>query len=69
MTSTKIVLSLIASACIATTVSAMEFQVLGARAASMGGAGIGRHHSCAYALSLRRVSTFAYRRGRRRYII
>ncbi len=40
MTSTKIVLSLIASACIATTVSAMEFQVLGARAASMGGAGI-----------------------------
>ncbi|MCX6073101.1 MAG: conjugal transfer protein TraF [Campylobacterales bacterium] len=40
MTSTKIVLSLIASACIATTVSAMEFQALGARAASMGGAGI-----------------------------
>jgi hypothetical protein len=40
MISTKTVLSLIASACIATTVSAMEFQVLGARAASMGGAGI-----------------------------
>jgi len=40
MTSTKIVLSLIASACVATSLSAMEFQVLGARAASMGGAGI-----------------------------
>lgn len=40
MTSTKMVLSLVASTCIATSLCAMEFQVLGARAASMGGAGI-----------------------------
>ena len=40
MTSSKIVLSLMASLCVASTVSAMEFQVLGAKAASMGGAGI-----------------------------
>lgn len=36
----KIALSAVASLCVATTVSAMEFQVLGAKAASMGGAGI-----------------------------
>lgn len=40
MTSSKILLSLVASACVATLSSAMEFQVLGAKAASMGGAGI-----------------------------
>ncbi len=40
MTSSKIILSLVASACVATLSSAMEFQVLGAKAASMGGAGI-----------------------------
>jgi len=40
MTSSKILLLLVASACVATLSSAMEFQVLGARAAAMGGAGI-----------------------------
>lgn len=40
MLPSKIALSLIASVCIATSSSAMEFQVLGAKAASMGGAGI-----------------------------
>ncbi len=40
MTPSKILLSLVASACVATLSSAMEFQVLGAKAASMGGAGI-----------------------------
>ncbi|MDP3465221.1 MAG: conjugal transfer protein TraF [Sulfuricurvum sp.] len=40
MTSSKIILSFVASACVATLSSAMEFQVLGAKAASMGGAGI-----------------------------
>lgn len=40
MSSSKILLSFAASACIATLSSAMEFQVLGAKAASMGGAGI-----------------------------
>jgi hypothetical protein len=40
MSRSKIVLSLIASAAIAVSSSAMEFQVLGAKAASMGGAGI-----------------------------
>lgn len=40
MSPTKIALSLIASACVATSLSAMEFQVLGAKATSMGGAGI-----------------------------
>ncbi len=40
MTPSKILLSFVASACVATLSSAMEFQVLGARAASMGGAGI-----------------------------
>lgn len=40
MTSSKILLSCITSACIAASASAMEFQVLGAKAASMGGAGI-----------------------------
>ena len=38
--SIKTTLSLVAIACIATSASAMEFQVLGAKAASMGGAGI-----------------------------
>jgi hypothetical protein len=38
--SSKFALSLIASACIATAASAAEFQVLGAKATSMGGAGI-----------------------------
>ncbi|MDD5716922.1 MAG: conjugal transfer protein TraF [Sulfuricurvum sp.] len=36
----KIILSLIASMCVASAASAMEFQVLGSKAASMGGAGI-----------------------------
>lgn len=36
----KIALSAVASFCVATTVSAIEFQVLGSKAASMGGAGI-----------------------------
>ena len=40
MTSSKILLSFVASACVASLSSAMEFQVLGAKAASMGGAGI-----------------------------
>jgi len=40
MPSSKILLSFVASACVATLSSAMEFQVLGAKAASMGGAGI-----------------------------
>jgi hypothetical protein len=40
MSRSKIVLSLVASACVAVSASAMEFQVLGAKAASMGGAGI-----------------------------
>ncbi|MCK9372005.1 MAG: conjugal transfer protein TraF [Sulfuricurvum sp.] len=40
MSFSKITLSLIASACAVTAVSAMEFQVLGAKAASMGGAGV-----------------------------
>ncbi|MFH0708794.1 MAG: conjugal transfer protein TraF [Pseudomonadota bacterium] len=40
MTPSKIILSFVASACVATLSSAMEFQVLGAKAASMGGAGI-----------------------------
>lgn len=40
MPSSKILLSFIASACIATLSGAMEFQVLGAKAAAMGGAGI-----------------------------
>ncbi|MDP3291914.1 MAG: conjugal transfer protein TraF [Sulfuricurvum sp.] len=40
MTTSKIVLSFAASACIAVSTSAMEFQVLGAKAAAMGGAGI-----------------------------
>ncbi len=40
MSRSKIVLSLIAYASIAVSASAMEFQVLGAKAASMGGAGI-----------------------------
>lgn len=38
--SIKTTLSFVAIACIATSASAMEFQVLGAKAASMGGAGI-----------------------------
>jgi hypothetical protein len=38
--SIKTTLSLVAIACIATSASAMEFQVLGAKAAAMGGAGI-----------------------------
>lgn len=40
MSSSKILLSFVASACVATLSTAMEFQVLGAKAASMGGAGI-----------------------------
>ncbi|MDD5053234.1 MAG: conjugal transfer protein TraF [Sulfuricurvum sp.] len=40
MSPTKIVLSALTFACITTAVSAMEFQVLGAKATSMGGAGI-----------------------------
>lgn len=40
MPSSKILLSIVASACVATLSSAMEFQVLGAKASSMGGAGI-----------------------------
>lgn len=40
MPSSKIFLSFVASACVATLSTAMEFQVLGAKAASMGGAGI-----------------------------
>ncbi|MGA9046717.1 conjugal transfer protein TraF [Sulfuricurvum sp.] len=40
MPSSKILLSFVASACVATLSSGMEFQVLGAKAASMGGAGI-----------------------------
>lgn len=40
MTSSKIILSFVASVCVVTLSSAMEFQVLGAKAASMGGAGI-----------------------------
>jgi hypothetical protein len=40
MSRSKIVLSLVAFTCVAVSASAMEFQVLGAKAASMGGAGI-----------------------------
>lgn len=40
MPSSKILLSFVASACVATLSTAMEFQVLGTKAASMGGAGI-----------------------------
>ncbi|HEX5330610.1 conjugal transfer protein TraF [Sulfuricurvum sp.] len=40
MSPSKIVLSIIASTCVAASASAMEFQVLGSKAASMGGAGI-----------------------------
>lgn len=40
MSKSKILLSIVTSALVGTVASAMEFQVLGARAASMGGAGI-----------------------------